>query len=79
VSKAADYNATYNKINAFKGELEFWYQNNIGFFTDLGIMFLTVWVILSPETKLPYTLFPSLPKLDKNSFFSSPATASLSV
>ena len=35
-----------DKIYPFKGELEIWYQNNISFFLDLKIIFITAWVIL---------------------------------
>lgn len=68
VSRASNYNETYNKINAFKGELEFWYQKNISFKTDASIMFLTVWVLLFHDSNLPNKFFSSLPKLDKDNF-----------
>ena len=67
VSKSLNYNESYNKINSFKGELELWYQKNISFFTDLSILFLTGWVLLFPNTRLPNKFFPDLPTFDKQS------------
>jgi lipopolysaccharide/colanic/teichoic acid biosynthesis glycosyltransferase len=53
----------YKQIIApYKGALEMWYQRNQSFFTDLRILFLTVWVVVFPESRLPYRLFNDLPK-----------------
>jgi lipopolysaccharide/colanic/teichoic acid biosynthesis glycosyltransferase len=52
----------YKQIIApYKGALEMWYQKKQSFFTDLGLLFLTVWVILFPESRLPYHVFRDLP------------------
>ena len=51
-----------DQIYPFKGQLEKWYQHNNGFKNDLLIIFLTGWVVLFPESKLMYRLFPDLPK-----------------
>ena len=51
-----------DKIYPFKGELEIWYQNNISFFLDLKIIFITVWVIFNPNSKIYNKLFKDLPK-----------------
>ncbi len=51
-----------NKIYPFKGKVEQWYQQNQSFLTDLKIIILTAWVILSPESELVYKWFPGLPK-----------------
>jgi lipopolysaccharide/colanic/teichoic acid biosynthesis glycosyltransferase len=53
-------------IAPFKGALEKWYQEHCSFYTDMMIVFLTVIVILSPESKLPFKLFKDLPKLPEN-------------
>ena len=45
-----------------KGALEVWYQKNISFLTDLKVLFLTAWVIIFPESKLPYRIFKDLPE-----------------
>lgn len=48
-------------IAPYKGELEIWYQKNISFFTDMKLIFCTAWVVLFPESELPYRLFKDLP------------------
>lgn len=55
----------FYKIHIFplKGALEQWYQKKKSFYTDLMLLFLTAWVILFPHSKLPYTIFPNLPKI----------------
>lgn len=50
------------KIYPFKGELEMWYQNHKSFILDMKLIFLTVWVILSPTSKLYEKWFKDLPK-----------------
>ena len=55
--------AYYQKFVApYKGALEMWYQNHFSFYTDFMIIFLTAWVILSPKSNLPYSVFKDLPK-----------------
>jgi lipopolysaccharide/colanic/teichoic acid biosynthesis glycosyltransferase len=49
-------------IAPYKGALELWYQQHQSFVTDLKIILLTVWVVLNPESKLPYIWFPELPE-----------------
>ena len=49
-------------ISPYKGELELWYQENISFYTDFMIIFLTIWVVLFPESNLVYKIFRDLPK-----------------
>lgn len=48
-------------ILPYKGALELWYQQKIGFRTDLKILFLTAWVILFSNSKLPQKWFKGLP------------------
>jgi lipopolysaccharide/colanic/teichoic acid biosynthesis glycosyltransferase len=50
------------QIAPYKGELELWYQQNRGFWVDLMIIFLTVWVVIFPKSKLMYKVFRDLPK-----------------
>jgi len=45
-----------------KGELELWYQEHLSFYTDLMLIFLTAWIIVSPESNLAYTVFKDLPE-----------------
>jgi lipopolysaccharide/colanic/teichoic acid biosynthesis glycosyltransferase len=49
-------------ISPYKGELELWYQKNLSFKTDVLLIFLTVWVIVLPESQLPFKVFKDLPK-----------------
>ncbi len=53
-------------IAPFKGALEKWYQEHCSFYTDMMIVFLTVIVILSPKSKLPFKVFKDLPELPEN-------------
>lgn len=49
-------------IAPYKGELELWYQENLSLKTDILLIFLTVWVIIFPESQLPFKIFTDLPK-----------------
>jgi len=49
-------------ISPYKGELELWYQKHLSFKTDILLIFLTVWVIISPESQLPFKVVKDLPK-----------------
>lgn len=55
-----------NYILPYKGELELWYQKNISFKTDILIIFLTVWVIIFPNSNLTYRLFNDIPLKPKH-------------
>jgi len=48
-------------ISPYKGELEIWYQKNLNLYTDLMLIFLTAWVIINPQSELPYKIFKDLP------------------
>jgi lipopolysaccharide/colanic/teichoic acid biosynthesis glycosyltransferase len=50
-----------NHIAPYKGELEIWYQKNLSFYTDFMLIFLTAWVIVNPQSELPYKIFKDLP------------------
>jgi lipopolysaccharide/colanic/teichoic acid biosynthesis glycosyltransferase len=53
----------YNKhISPAKGELELWYQRNMGFVTDCKLIFLTALVVVSPDTSLLKKWLKGLPK-----------------
>ena len=51
-----------NTIYPFKGCLELWYQKKKSFILDLQLIFLTIWVILFPSSKLYEKWFKDLPK-----------------
>lgn len=53
----------YKRIIApYKGELEIWYQNKASLWVDIKIIFLTAWVIVFPNSLLPFKIFSDLPK-----------------
>jgi len=49
-------------ISPFKGELELWYQQNLSFYTDAMLIFLTAWVIVFPGSNLVHSVFRDLPE-----------------
>ena len=61
VTASNNYEEAYQSINNHKGILEGWYQQNIGFYTDFMLMFLTMWVLLFPDSKLVNKVFSNLP------------------
>lgn len=50
-----------NSIAPYKGELEIWYLKNVSLYTDLMLIFITVWVIVKPESEIVYSVFKDLP------------------
>ena len=59
-----DPHAFYKQvISPYKGQLELWYQDHLSFKTDCLIVFLTSWVILFRNSKIPYKIFKSLPAM----------------
>jgi len=58
-----DYTECYKtRISPYKGALECWYSKHNNLWTDFRIIYLTVWVILFPESQLPYKWFKDLPQ-----------------
>ena len=56
-------NEFYSKyISPYKGDLELWYQKKISFYTDLMIIFLTIWVVFFPKSDLVFRIFKDLPE-----------------
>lgn len=55
-----------DSILPYKGALEVWYQENVSFITDIKILFLTAWVIILPQSNLPYEWLNGLPDRPKN-------------
>ena len=51
-------------IAPVKGELELWYQRHQSLRTDCLIIFLTVWVIVFPKSRLLHRVFRDLPKIE---------------
>ncbi|MDB2674525.1 sugar transferase [Flavobacteriaceae bacterium] len=53
----------YKRVIApYKGELEMWYQDKRSLSIDFQLIFMTAWVIVSPETRLYEKWFKDLPK-----------------
>ena len=50
-------------VAPYKGALELWYGENASTIIDLKIIILTVWVILSPSSMLPYAWLKGLPAM----------------
>jgi len=61
-SKLTPHECYREIILPYKGELEIWYQNNCSLFLDLQLIFMTVWVIFVPNSKLYEKCFKDLPK-----------------
>ncbi len=49
-------------ISPYKGMLEEWYHDHMSFKTDILIIFLTSWVIISPNSYLYKRVFKDLPE-----------------
>jgi lipopolysaccharide/colanic/teichoic acid biosynthesis glycosyltransferase len=49
-------------IAPYKGELEVWYKNHHSFYLDLQLIFLTIWVILFPDSHFYKKLYNDLPE-----------------
>jgi lipopolysaccharide/colanic/teichoic acid biosynthesis glycosyltransferase len=49
-------------IAPYKGELEVWYKKHQSFELDILLIFLTIWVIFFPKSKIYEQLFKNLPK-----------------
>lgn len=49
-------------IAPYKGVLEMWYLEHVGFMTDMKLIFLTAWVVIFPSSKLTDKVFADLPR-----------------
>lgn len=69
LSEAKDFDLCYKKeIIPYKVELEIWYRDNRSLLTDIKLIIVTAWVILKPKSKLIYSIFPTIPYIDKETF-----------
>lgn len=50
------------EIAPYKGALEMWYLEHVGFWTDFLLVFLTAWVIVFPRSELAFKIFKDLPR-----------------
>jgi len=51
-----------NVIAPYKGEVEKWYIRNQGLMNYFLLIFLTVWVVLFPRSRIVWSTLPDLPK-----------------
>ena len=51
-----------NKIYPYKGALEIWYQKHKSFLLDLKLIFITLWIIFRPNSKIYQKILGDLPK-----------------
>lgn len=49
-------------IAPFKGGLEVWYKENQKMWLDMKLVFLTIWVIIFPQSNLHYKILKGLPE-----------------
>ena len=57
-----DHHAFYREhIAPYKAELEMWYQKHASLLTDFMLLFVTVWVVAFPSSKIIYRMFTDLP------------------
>ncbi len=63
LDNCSDYESLYRKINAHKGKLEIWYQQNRGIRVDFAILCLTGFSIFFPNQTMIYKVFKNLPLL----------------
>ncbi|MDB9985966.1 sugar transferase [Pelagibacterales bacterium] len=53
----------YNNIIApYKGSLEEWFVSNKGLYIYFLAIFMTVWIVLIPSTRIPWKIFKGLPQ-----------------
>lgn len=69
LSRAVDHDYCYiNEVVPYKAALEKWYKENRTFFMDIVIMLLTAWIIIHPESKSLFNLYPTIPNIDLKAF-----------
>ena len=50
------------EITPYKGELECWYEANKGIKLYFKLIFITIWVIIVPKSKIIWTSYNSIPR-----------------
>ena len=61
LSRNFSRNFFYKQIMPFKGELEVWFVKNQSIMLYFKLIFLTIFVLFYPKTKLPFKLLKGLP------------------
>lgn len=59
---AASVNFYNNIIAPYKGSLEEWFVSNKGMYIYFLAIFLTIWAVIFPSTKIAWRVFKDLPK-----------------
>jgi lipopolysaccharide/colanic/teichoic acid biosynthesis glycosyltransferase len=73
-----DHERVYREVIApYKGELEVWFVQNIGSRLYWLCIFLTIWSVLVPRTRLHYLVLGPLPKPSKAAFAQNDAAVIL--
>ena len=60
------FKKTYLNISNYKGNLEMWYAENNNFLNYIKLLFLTIIVVIFPNTKIIWNVFKDLPRPPKN-------------
>ena len=60
-SEKNDFDYYCEDVLPYKGQLEIWYKANNSFYTDLKLLFITLWVILIPNSRAYEKLLRDLP------------------
>ena len=69
LTHAVDKDYCYKQqIIPYKADLEIWYMENQGFFLDIALIFMTLWVIIKPNSQILYSLYPSIPLKSMDGF-----------
>ncbi len=56
------HNYYKNNIAPYKGEVEVWYKDNMSFFLDIKLIFITAWVVFFPNSNIIYKVINGIPK-----------------
>lgn len=63
VKRGMNVDEAYAKVvSPYKGALEMWYQDHMGIWTDIRLIFLTAWVVVFPRSTLIERIFRDLPR-----------------
>ncbi|RKQ69096.1 lipopolysaccharide/colanic/teichoic acid biosynthesis glycosyltransferase [Litorimonas taeanensis] len=69
LTQAVDRDVCYTKqIVPYKAQLEMWYAENASFILDIKIIFMTLWYIVKPESRLMNKILPDHLQIDVSTF-----------
>lgn len=54
-----------NTIAPYKGSLEIWFVSNKSLYIYFVAIFITIWAVINPKSKIAWKLFSNLPKPPK--------------